>query len=113
VKFNDEAKGTKKRRYQFSVYSYVGDSWGLFVRRYDQPEPVSKSQLQTLKAEVEDRRKRASETNCVIGAFSKNGFQPDAIEFTESDEGRVEKEFPIDLIQETDTGYAVVWVSSD
>ena len=113
VKFNDEAKGTKKRRYRFSVYSYVGDSWGLFVRRYDQPEPVSKAQLLTLKVEVEDRRKHASETNCVIGAFSTHGFRLDAIEFTQSDEGRVAKDFTIDLIQETDTGYAVVWVSSD
>lgn len=113
LRFNDEVKGTKKTHHRFSIYSYVGDSWGLFVRRFDQPDPISKSQLEQFKNEVEDRRKRASERTCVIGAFSKSGFQPDAIDYAQSEAGEIEKEFPIDLIRETDTGYSVVWVSSD
>lgn len=113
LKFNEEVKGTKKARHRFSVYSYVGDSWGLFVRRFDQSDLVSRAQLETFKQEIEDRRKRSSEHNCVVGAFSKSGFQPDAIEYVQSDEGEINKEFSMDLIRETGTGYAVVWVSSD
>jgi hypothetical protein len=113
LKFKEEVKGTKKRRHVFSVYCYVGDSWGLFVRRFDQADPVSKGQLESFKSEIEDRRKRSSETTIVVGAFSKAGFQPEAIEYAQSDEGAINKSFPIDLIQETDTGYSVVWVSSD
>jgi hypothetical protein len=113
LKFNEEVKGTRKQRHRFSVYCYVGDSWGLFVRRFDQLDPVSRAQLESYKKEIEDRRKRSSETTIVVGAFSKTGFQPEAVEYAQSEAGEVGKEYPIDLIRETETGYSVVWVSSD
>jgi hypothetical protein len=113
LKFNEEVKGTKKSRHRFSVYCYVGDAWGLFVRRFEQPAAVTKAQLEELKREIEDRRKRTSETHCIIGAFASAGFSPDAVEFAKSDEGLINKEYPIDLIRETETGYAVEWVESD
>lgn len=113
LKFNEELKGTKKSRHRFSVYCYVGDTWGLFVRRLEQSTPVSKSQLEELKREVEDRRKRSSETHCIAGAFTTSGFAPEAIAFAQSEDGLINHEYPIDLIRETETGYAVEWVESD
>jgi hypothetical protein len=113
LKFNDTVKGTKKRLYPFNLYCSIGDTWGLFVRRFEQATPVSKAQIETLKAELEDRRKRFGQSNWVIGVFSSSGFQPEAVEYAQSDEGWIKGDFPLDLIQETATGYRVIWVESD
>lgn len=112
LKFGSVIKG-KKEKHTFDIYGATFGQRTLFVRRFDQETQVTQDQLERFKGEVEDRLKRVEEHICVVGAFSRAGFGPDAISYVEDEKNRVDESYPIDLIRETDTGYAVVFVDSD
>lgn len=112
LKFNKEIKGSKKR-HTFDIYGATYGKRTLFVRRFDQSTPVTGAQLSEFKSEIEDRLKRIDEHICIIGAFSAGGFAADALSFVEDDANLVDKDYPIDLIRETDNGYSIVWVDSN
>jgi hypothetical protein len=112
LKFGTAIKGAKGR-HVFDIYGATFGKRTLFVRRFDQGSPVTRGQLSEFKEEIEDRLKRVDEHICVVGAFSRGGFEPDAISFVQDDSSLVDKSYPIDLIRETETGYAIVFVDSD
>jgi hypothetical protein len=111
LKFHGEVTGAKAP-HSFDVYCSIGSERGFFARRFDQSVPVSKSQLEVLKADVEDVRKRFGERKCIVAALSPADFEPGAVEYALSEEGRVDGKFPLDLIQEAGTGFTVVSAAS-
>lgn len=111
LRFHEEVKG-RKARHTFDLYASVGQERGLFVRRFAQAAPVTRAQLENLKSEVEDRVKRSAQDSCVVAAVAVGGFEPGAVTYAQSDEGCIMGDFPMDLIQETETGYRIVSVES-
>ena len=111
LRFETEVPGSDGT-HPFGIYCSVGTERGFFARRYEQSVPVSRSQLEVLKSDVEDARKKFGERKCVVAALSPADFEPEAIEFALSPEGYVEGRFPLDLIHEATTGFTVVSVGS-
>jgi len=112
LKFRSEVKGLKER-HTFDIYGATFGKRTLFVRRFEQTSPVTKKQLASFKSEIEDRLKRVNEHICIVGAFANSGFDADALVYVEEDESLIQKEYPIDLILETENGYSVVFVDSN
>ena len=108
LQYNYQAKG-KKARHTFGIYAASND-FVLLVRRFTDEGPVERNQVDLLRQEAEDVLERVSVRNFRVGAFSRSGFTEEAIAFSRSDEGRVLEGPPVDLIRETETGYAIVSV---
>ncbi len=112
VRYRAAVRG-KKGEHFFHVYGRDKDDELFFVRRYEEAKPVTQDDLARLKSDVEDVYRKVGTTSLSVAAFAASGFEPDAIEYAKSEDGLVHGDEPIDLFEETPTGYKVVFVSTD
>jgi hypothetical protein len=112
LNYHSKVKG-KEGRHEFDIYARVSDQFVLLVRRYSDATPVTLSEIQALKKEAEDVLKRIGPSDFAVGAFAASGFAPEAVSFCQSESGRVDDGEPVDLIQETAQGYAIVSLVTD
>ncbi len=98
-------------RFNLVLLTSTGSGWGLFVRRFGSDALVTADDLRKFRDEVKDVVFRHPAKNFVAGAFSEVGFAPDAIELAEGEPAFGKVNAQMDLIQETDTGYRIIWVS--
>jgi len=111
LRYNYQARG-KKERHTFAIYASNSD-FVLMVRRFAAEEPVGRGDIARLKEEAEDVLDRVNPDDFRVGAFSRSGFTEDAIAFCKSEEGRILEGPAIDLVRETETGYAIVFVTAE
>lgn len=112
LKFNGEVKG-RRGPHKFHIYARTPVGRLLFVKRFTHSEPVSRSELEQLKGDVEDVLKRVGSEYLIVGAFASGGFAQEAVEYSSSEEARIEEETPMDLIQELPSGFRVISVLPD
>lgn len=112
VRFRATVRG-KKGEHFFHVFGRDKDDDLFFVRRYEDAKPVTKDDLAMLRSDVEDVYRKVGTSSFSVAAFAASGYEPNAIEYAESEEGLVHGDEPIDLFAETPSGYKVVFVSTD
>lgn len=112
LKFDASAQG-KRSGHPLAIYARVENNISLIIRRYDVSSGVSRADLESLKSDSEDILKKRHTESFVVGAFSRTGFTPEAIAYAKSQESLVRDEIPLDLLEETATGYRVISVEID
>jgi hypothetical protein len=111
LKFRSEVKG-KKGKHPFDVFARDSNGAPLFVRRFSSTKPVTVEDLKVLHDDVSDVIGHYGNQPLLIAAFASGGFADDAVEYARSDDSLVH-ETPIDLVRETQSGYALVFLRND
>jgi hypothetical protein len=110
LRFGADIKG-KKVSHRFDVYAKIENRLSLFVRRF--AGLVTEIDLRNLKEDCEDVLKKEGTESYVVGSFSSGGYTPGALAYAKSEKSLVRDETPLDVIEETRTGYRVLSVDVD